>query len=39
MLTDDKSYQRSLGVMLIAANIPWDRENRFRGACQDYLLL
>ena len=37
MLTDDKSYQRSLGVMLIAANIPWDRENRFRDACRDYL--
>ena len=37
MLKDENSYQRSLGVMLIAANIPWDRDGHFRDACQDYL--
>lgn len=29
-LRSTNSYQRSIGVMLIAANVKWDRENRLR---------
>ena len=28
-LTNDNSYQRSLGVMLIAENIRWDKDDKF----------
>ena len=41
-LESDNSYQRSLGVMLIAENLRWDREGRFErvigkyfGCCND----
>jgi hypothetical protein len=31
------SYHRSIGLMLIAVNVKWDKENRIDGAIDDYL--
>ena len=36
-LGSDNSYQRSIGVMLIAENLRWDREGKFGGAIDKYL--
>ena len=36
-LRSTNSYQRSIGVMLIAANVKWDRENRIDIIIDDYL--
>ncbi len=36
-LDSDNSYQRSLGVMLIAANLRWDKEGKFAKTFQKYL--
>lgn len=36
-LRSDNSYQRSLGVMLIAENVPWDRENKMQDTLAEYL--
>ena len=36
-LRSTNSYQRSIGVMLIAANVKWDRENRIDNIIDDYL--
>lgn len=36
-LNDENSYQRSLGLMLIAENIRWDTEDRFAKICTSYL--
>ena len=36
-LNDENSYQRSLGLMLIAENIRWDTEDRFGKICTSYL--
>jgi hypothetical protein len=36
-LESDNSYQRSLGVMLLAENLRWDRENKFGHAIDKYL--
>ncbi|AET67843.1 hypothetical protein Desor_2241 [Desulfosporosinus orientis DSM 765] len=36
-LTSTNSYQRSIGVMLIAANVKWDKENRIDNSIDDYL--
>ena len=36
-LTDENSYQRSLGLMLISENIRWDTEDRFGKICTLYL--
>ena len=35
-LDSDNSYQRSLGVMLIAENVRWDKSGKFRGAIDKY---
>lgn len=37
MVGDSNSYQRSLGLMLIAENIRWDTENKFAAICDEYL--
>lgn len=38
-LKSDNSYQRSIGLMLIADNTKWDNAGRFEDAIDDYLLL
>jgi len=35
-LDNANSYQRSLGVMLIAENVRWDKESKFRGVIEKY---
>jgi hypothetical protein len=36
-LQSSNSYQRSIGVMLLADNVKWDRENKIDNIIQDYL--
>jgi hypothetical protein len=36
-LDSDNSYQRSLGVMLIAENVRWDEDNRFGKTLTKYI--
>jgi hypothetical protein len=36
-LDSDNSYQRSLGLMLIAENVRWDKKNRFSEKIRKYL--
>jgi hypothetical protein len=36
-LTSDNSYQRSIGLMLIAANVKWDKQNKFDLIIDEYL--
>ena len=36
-LTSDNSYQRSLGVMLLAENVRWDKEGKFSKSLNAYL--
>lgn len=36
-LKSSNSYHRSIGIMLMADNAKWDKENRFDGAIDDYL--
>ncbi|MCW4001225.1 MAG: hypothetical protein NWE93_13405 [Candidatus Bathyarchaeota archaeon] len=36
-LNSDNSYQRSIGVMLIAENVRWDTEGKFGGALPKFL--
>jgi len=38
-LKSDNSYQRSIGLMLIADNVRWDSENRMDDAINEYLEL
>ena len=38
-LKSGNSYQRSIGLMLIAENARWDKENRIDGVIDDYLLI
>lgn len=38
-LKSDNSYQRSIGLMLIAENARWDLENRMEGIIDEYLML
>lgn len=38
-LKSDNSYQRSIGLMLIAENTKWDTENRMECIIDDYLTL
>lgn len=38
-LASDNSYQRSIGLMLIAGNAVWDTENRMDAAMEEYLKL
>jgi hypothetical protein len=35
-LDSDNSYQRSLGVMLLAENVRWDTEGKFEGVISKY---
>lgn len=35
-LDSDNSYQRSLGVMLLAENVRWDKEGRFKAEIDGY---
>ena len=37
-LKSDNSYQRSIGLMLIAENVKWDTENRMEGTIDEYLM-
>lgn len=37
-LKSENSYQRSIGLMLIAENAKWDRENRMENTIDDYLM-
>lgn len=36
-LQSENSYQRSIGIMLIAENVRWDAEKRFDSIASDYL--
>jgi hypothetical protein len=36
-LESDNSYQRSLGIMLIAENVRWDKEGKFSSLISKYL--
>ena len=36
-LDHENSYQRSLGIMLIAENITWDKDEQFAKICSAYL--
>jgi len=36
-LASDNSYQRSLGLMLIAQNVKWDKEGKFNATINKYL--
>jgi hypothetical protein len=36
-LDSDNSYQRSLGIMLIAENVRWDKEDKFSKTIGEYL--
>jgi hypothetical protein len=36
-LDSDNSYQRSLGIMLIAENVRWDKEGRFGKTISKYM--
>jgi hypothetical protein len=36
-LESDKSFQRSIGVMLLADNIPWDSDGKFNSTINRYL--
>jgi len=38
-LKNDNSYQRNIGLMLIAENVKWDRENRMEDTIDEYLIL
>lgn len=38
-LKSDNSYQRSIGLMLIAENIKWDVDNKIEDIIDDYLML
>lgn len=38
-LGNENSYQRSLGVMLLAENVRWDEANRFDRIAESYLTL
>jgi len=38
-LKSDNSYQRSIGLMLIAENVKWDEENRIGDTIDEYLSL
>jgi hypothetical protein len=37
MIDDQNSYQRNLGLMMIAANIRWDSGDKFGKICANYL--
>ncbi len=37
-LKSENSYQRSIGLMLIAENVRWDNENKFEKIMEDYAL-
>lgn len=37
-LNSDNSYQRSIGLMLIAENAKWDTENRMENTIDEYLM-
>ena len=36
-LNSENSYQRSIGIMLLAENMKWDREDRFSAIAEQYL--
>lgn len=38
-LSSDNSYQRSIGLMLIAGNVRWDAENKMEETVDEYLAL
>lgn len=37
-LISENSYQRSLGIMLLAENVRWDQENKFNDVIDTYLV-
>lgn len=38
-LSNDNSYQRSIGLMLIAENVRWDKQKKFDALADQYLAL
>ena len=38
-LSNDNSYQRSIGLMLIAENVRWDKQKKFNALADQYLAL
>jgi len=38
-LRSDNSYQRSIGLMLLAENVKWDAENRMEDTIDEFLML
>jgi hypothetical protein len=38
-LNNDNSYQRSIGLMLIAENVRWDEQKKFNALADQYLAL
>lgn len=38
-MTSENSYQRSIGLMMIAANVKWDKYNRFEQIFDEYCVL
>lgn len=36
-MADENSYQRSIGIMLLAENVKWDKKNRLETIIEDYL--
>lgn len=38
-LRSDNSYQRSIGLMLLAENAKWDKENRMEDTIDEFLML
>jgi len=36
-LSSSNSYQRSIGIMLLAENVRWDNQNKFEGLAESYL--
>jgi hypothetical protein len=36
-LSNENSYQRSIGIMMLAENVRWDKEGRFNGIFKEYM--
>lgn len=38
-LANENSYQRSIGLLMIAGNVKWDKENKFEELFEDFCIL
>jgi hypothetical protein len=36
-LSSENSYQRSIGIMILAENVRWDKDGRFNGIFEEYM--